>query len=97
MSERAYCVTVRVKPEGCEIMVLLENQLSLNDVITKIEEGLESEYRRMNDVTAWCFHWDNQRVTPGMLKSCNRVRLERWLRGQAAVAFSWEVSTEDTA
>lgn len=87
------CVTVRVKPEGCEILILVEDAISPEELWAKIQNGLLAEYRYISDVTHWVFHGLDQAVVPGMFKHCTTPGLEAWVLRQAAIAFGWETST----
>lgn len=88
-----YCLTVTVRPERCQVMVFMEEDLCHDTLIGIIEKGLAAEWRDMNSVAEWCFHWGNQRVFPGDFKVCTSPSLEAWIQKRAAEAFGWEIPT----
>lgn len=85
----AFCVTVKVNPEGCEILLMLEDRLDPESLISKIEESLKREYRGFNSVSHWCFHFDNQTPFPGMFLQCHTPGLHAWIIEQAGKVFGW--------
>ncbi len=95
MSEdRLFCITVKVKPEDAQLDIVIEEDLSVENLIAKIEVGLSQEYRRLNDVSAWCFHDGEHNLQPGDFVRCHAVRLEAWLKRQAAKEFGWPVPAQ---
>jgi hypothetical protein len=92
MNGALYCLTVKVRPEGCNILVLLEEDLQPNDLIDKIKESLRKEYRSMNAVTHWAFHWDNHNPLPGDFAACHCVERDDWIVNQAKKVFGWQVA-----
>ncbi len=88
---REYCVTVVVKPEGCKLLLLLEEDLSPHYLMSMLKESLTKEYRQLNSVASWCFHWGDQTPLPGMFVACRTSALEEWILRQAAKSFNWEL------
>lgn len=90
MSAKIHCLTVEIKsPLSCTLLVFLEEPLSRDSVITRIEEALRAEYRQISNVKSWCFHWDDQTPLPGMFCACRDVGLNDWLVTKAAQAYGW--------
>lgn len=90
--DRLFCITVKVRPDGSQLDIVIEDDLCSSNLIEKIREGLQREYRQMRDVTDWCFHEGKTHLYPGDFKPCRVAGLEAWLQECAAEAFGWEVS-----
>jgi hypothetical protein len=84
------CLTVRVKPEHCDILLLFEN-LNASNLIDEIQKSLSAEYRDMNDVAEWCFHTDDHSPYPGDFGHCKIPGgRDKWLLDQASKVFGWQ-------
>ena len=88
MSE-GLCLSVITKNEGCVILVFIEDSLDPQKLLEKIDESLNNEYRKRNDVAKWCFHSDDHNPVPGDFIACRTCDMDEWLLGQAATAFGW--------
>lgn len=85
-----YCLTVKVKPEGFDLLLLFDG-LTPQNLIDEIEKGLADEYRTLNSVSEWCFHTDDHNPFPGEFGHCKFPgERDKWLVDQASKVFGWQ-------